>query len=133
MIKKLAVISIINKKRAGFLLIDSMLGLTIFIGTSCYVFIVMTNTVFLLQSLVKKSTVYYSHLSIAKALAYGIGAEAIHLLQENNLLPAPYSSSHTHMQCIMHANRLVALEIIVIKSEAVGMGDQYTIYQARRS
>ena len=65
-----------NKNVHGFLLIDIILGLTIFTTTTYYLCALVMNIVYLLQTFINNTHNYYICLFIAEALAKGMSYDA---------------------------------------------------------
>jgi hypothetical protein len=105
-----------NKNNCGFLLIDILLGLALFMGTAYYCLLVFANKQFLLQSCINNAIHSNNCAIIAKNFAYGSLHNSLWIDAHKMALLDEYHSELKHISFTMCDGRRVAVELVIVKS-----------------
>ena len=114
--RKFLINSNTNKNNCGFLVIDILLGLALFMGTAYYCLLVFANKQFLLQSCINNAVHSNNCAIIAKNFAYGGSHNSLCIDAHKKALLDEYQSELKHISFTMRDGRAVAVELVIVKS-----------------
>jgi hypothetical protein len=121
-----------NKNVCGFLLIDIVLGMAIFMGMSYYCLLILTKQQCLLETYTHDAVFRNTCALIGKNVAYADLYNVLSTNHKSSVNSGGFQFALKKMSFVLCNGREIAVELVIVKSDTINKINQCAYYVSKK-